>query len=46
MVSELEQKQSYFVCKYERPGITKAILVKKNKAGGITLTLDYTTKLQ
>ena len=49
---ELEQKNSQFMGKYKRPWIAKAILRKKNGAGGIKLpcsiikTSDYTTKLQ
>ena len=34
---ELEQKISQFVWKHKRPQITKAILRKKNGAGGINL---------
>ena len=34
---ELEQKISQFVWKYKRPYIAKAILKKKNGAGGINL---------
>ena len=34
---ELEQKNSQFMGKYKRPWIAKAILRKKNGAGGINL---------
>ena len=43
----LEQKVSPFIWKHKRPQIAKAVLIKKNGAGGINLlTSDYTTKLQ
>ena len=35
--TELEQKISRFVWKHQRPQIAKAILAKKNGAGGIRL---------
>ena len=35
--TELEQKISQFIWKYKRPQITKAVLRKKNGAGGINL---------
>ena len=35
--TELEQKISQFIWKYRRPHIAKAVLKKKNGAGGINL---------
>ena len=35
--TELEQIISQFVCKYKKPRIAKAILIKKNGTGGINL---------
>ena len=42
--TELHQKHFKFVWKHQRPQIAKAILRKKNGAGGIRLH-DYTTKI-
>ena len=38
--TELEQKNSQFIWKHRRPKIAKAVLRKKNGAGGINL-LDF-----
>ena len=35
--TELEQKISQFICKHKRPQIAKAVLRKKNGAGGVNL---------
>ena len=35
--TELEQKNSQFVWKHQRPQIVKAVLRKKNGAGGVNL---------
>ena len=37
MACELEQKMSQFIWKHKRPLIAKAVLRKKNGAGGINL---------
>ena len=36
--TELEQKISQFICKHKRPWIAKAVLKKKNGAGGINFS--------
>ena len=44
---ELEQKISQFIWKHEKSWIAKAVLRKKNEAGGNNVLIsDYTTKLQ
>ena len=35
--TELEQKNSQFICKHKRPQIAKTVLRKKNGVGGINL---------
>ena len=44
--TKLKQKLSQFIWKHKRPRIAKALLRKKNGAGGINFPADYTTKLQ
>ena len=39
-LTELEQKNSQFIWKHKKPRIAKAVLKKKNGAGGIKL-LDF-----
>ena len=43
---DLEQKNFKFVQKHKKPWIAIAVFRKKNGAGRINLTSDYTTKLQ
>ena len=45
--TELKQKVSQFIWKHKRPWIAKAVLRKRNEAGGINLPdFRHATKLQ
>jgi hypothetical protein len=37
-IKEIKKPTIQFICKCKRPQITKAILTKKNNAGGITIS--------